>query len=104
MAMAWYRTDLYHRVLSYLMALGKFLYQQWPHNPETPHGAWNPYFQQSGSHCSIWTHVSDRDNLNAPDNYHYWVLANGNMARCWLPKAILTSLFLRKTPDTATAA
>ena len=37
MAMAWYRTDLYHRVLSYS---GTFVYQQWPPNPETPHGAW----------------------------------------------------------------
>ena len=33
MAMAWYRTDLYHRVLSYS---GTFVYQQWPYNPETP--------------------------------------------------------------------
>src|SRR5262249_15991553 len=38
MAMAWYRTDLYHRVLSYS---GTFVYQQWPYNPETPHGAWD---------------------------------------------------------------
>ena len=38
MAMAWYRTDLYHRVLSYS---GTFVYQQWPYNAETPHGAWD---------------------------------------------------------------
>src|ERR1700690_1440290 len=37
MAMAWYHTDLYHRVLSYS---GTFVYQQWPYDPETPHGAW----------------------------------------------------------------
>jgi S-formylglutathione hydrolase FrmB len=37
MAMAWYHTDLYHRVLSYS---GTFVHQQWPYNPETPHGAW----------------------------------------------------------------
>lgn len=36
MAMAWYHSDLYHRVLSYS---GKFVYQQWPYNPDTPHGA-----------------------------------------------------------------
>jgi enterochelin esterase-like enzyme len=37
MAMAWYHTDLYHRVLSYS---GTFVYQQWSFSPETPHGAW----------------------------------------------------------------
>ena len=35
--MAWYRPDLYRRVLTYS---GTFVNQQWPHNPETPHGAW----------------------------------------------------------------
>ncbi len=35
--MAWYRTDLYHRVLTYS---GTFVNQQWPSNPETPGGAW----------------------------------------------------------------
>jgi enterochelin esterase family protein len=35
--MAWYRPDLYHRVLSFS---GTFVNQQWPHNPDTPHGAW----------------------------------------------------------------
>ena len=38
MSMAWYRTDLYHRVVSFS---GTFVYQQWPPNPETPHGAWD---------------------------------------------------------------
>ena len=37
LAMAWYRPDLYHRVLSYS---GTFVNQQWPYNPETPKGAW----------------------------------------------------------------
>ena len=32
-AMAWYRNDLYHRVLSYS---GTFVNQQWPYNPDTP--------------------------------------------------------------------
>ena len=35
--MAWYHPDLYHRVLTYS---GTFVNQQWPPNPETPHGAW----------------------------------------------------------------
>ena len=37
MIMAWYRPDLYHRVLSYS---GTYVNQQWPYNPETPGGAW----------------------------------------------------------------
>ncbi|MEM1070852.1 MAG: alpha/beta hydrolase-fold protein, partial [Planctomycetota bacterium] len=35
--MAWYRTDLYHRVLT---TSGTFVNQQWPFNPEIPDGAW----------------------------------------------------------------
>ncbi len=82
MIMAWYRTDLYHRVLSYS---GTFVYQQWPYNPETPHGAWD--FHETlipnspKKPLRIWMHVSDRDNLNTRDNYHDWVLANERMAK-----------------------
>ena len=82
MAMAWYRTDLYHRVLSYS---GTFVYQQWPYNAETPHGAWD--FHETlipnspKKPLRIWMHVSDRDNLITRDNYHDWVLANENMAK-----------------------
>ena len=35
--MAWYHPEWYHRVLSYS---GTFINQQWPSNPESPHGAW----------------------------------------------------------------
>ncbi len=35
--MAWYRPDLYHRVLTYS---GTYVNQQWPPSAETPHGAW----------------------------------------------------------------
>ncbi len=35
--MAWYHPELYHRVLTYS---GTYVNQQWPPNPETPHGAW----------------------------------------------------------------
>jgi enterochelin esterase-like enzyme len=82
MAMAWYRTDLYRRVLSYS---GTFVYQQWPYNPETPHGAWD--FHETlipngpKKPLRIWLEVSDRDNLNTRDAYHDWVLANQNMAK-----------------------
>ncbi len=33
LSMAWYRPDLYHRVLTYS---GTYVNQQWPPNPETP--------------------------------------------------------------------
>lgn len=82
MAMAWYRTDLYHRVLSYS---GTFVYQQWPYNPETPHGAWDFHEKlipnSPRKPLRIWMHVADRDNLITRDNYHDWVLANENMAK-----------------------
>ncbi len=82
MAMAWYRTDLYHRVLSYS---GTFVYQQWPYNAETPHGAWDFHEKlipnSPRKPLRIWMHVADRDNLITRDNYHDWVLANENMAK-----------------------
>jgi len=82
MAMAWYHPDLYHRVVSYS---GTFVYQQWPANPETPHGAWD--FHETlipnspKKPLRIWMHVSDRDNLITRDEYHDWVLANERMAK-----------------------
>ena len=87
MAMAWYRTDLYRRVLSYS---GTFVYQQWPFNPETPHGAWD--FHETlipnspKKPLRIWMEISDRDNLSTRDNYHDWVLANENMAKALAAK------------------
>ena len=87
MAMAWYHTDLYHRVLSYS---GTFVYQQWPYNPETPHGAWE--FHETLIPSSpkkplrIWMDVSDRDLLISRDNYHDWVLANERMAKALAAK------------------
>jgi iron(III)-enterobactin esterase len=87
MAMAWYRTDLYHRVLSYS---GTFVYQQWPYNPETPHGAWE--FHETlipnspKKPLRIWMEVGDRDLLITRDNYHDWVLANERMAKALAAK------------------
>ena len=37
MGMAWYRPDLYHRVLTWS---GTYINNQWPWNPETSHVAW----------------------------------------------------------------
>ena len=82
MAMAWYHTDLYHRVLTYS---GTYVNQQWPANPETPHGAWEFHEHiipnSPVKPLRIWMEVGDRDNLSTRDNYHDWVLANENMAK-----------------------
>jgi enterochelin esterase-like enzyme len=84
LSMAWYRTDLYHRVLSYS---GTYVNQQWPWNPETPGGAWEYHRtlipNSPKKPIRIWMHVSDRDNLSAgrTDNMHDWVIANQNMAK-----------------------
>jgi len=83
--MAWYRPDLYHRVLTYS---GTYVNQQWPSNPKTPHGAWEFHEhlipQSPRKPLRIWMEVGDRDNLNTNamrDNMHDWVVANENMAR-----------------------
>jgi iron(III)-enterobactin esterase len=82
LAMAWYRTDLYQRVLTYS---GTYVNQQWPYNAETPGGAWE--FHRSLIPKSpvkpirIWLHVSDRDNYSESDGMHDWVLANQLMAK-----------------------
>jgi dienelactone hydrolase len=87
--MAWYRTDLYHRVLTYS---GTFVNQQWPYNPQMAHGAWefHEHLIPKNSPKSprkplrIWLEVGDRDLLNPNvmrDGMHDWVLANENMAR-----------------------
>ena len=85
MSMAWYRNDLYHRVLSYS---GTFVNQQWPYNPETPGGAWEFHRtlipNSPVKPIRIWMHVGDRDLLNPNvmrDDMHDWVLANQRMAR-----------------------
>ena len=85
LSMAWYRPDLYHRVLSFS---GTFVNQQWPPSPETPHGAWG-YHETlipgySKKPIRIWMEVGDRDLYNPNnmrDNMHDWVVANENMAK-----------------------
>ncbi|HXK04767.1 MAG TPA: alpha/beta hydrolase-fold protein [Verrucomicrobiae bacterium] len=80
--MAWYHPELYHRVLTYS---GTYVNQQWPYNPETPHGAWEFHEHlipnSARKPIRVWMEVGDRDNLIARDNFHDWVLANENMAR-----------------------
>jgi iron(III)-enterobactin esterase len=81
LAMAWYHPELYHRVLTYS---GTYVNQQWPENPETPHGAWEFHEHLIPNSpvkpIRLWMEVGDRDNLITRDEYHDWVLANEKMA------------------------
>jgi iron(III)-enterobactin esterase len=80
--MAWYHTDLYHRVLTYS---GTYVNQQSPYNAETPHGAWEFHEHlipnSPKKPIRLWMEVGDRDNISTRDAYHDWVLANENMAK-----------------------
>jgi iron(III)-enterobactin esterase len=85
MIMAWYHPELYHRVLSYS---GTFVNQQWPFDPQTPHGAWELHEHLIASSPAkplrIWMEVGDRDLLNPGpmhDGMHDWVVANERMAK-----------------------
>jgi len=83
--MAWYHPELYHRVLMYS---GTLVNQQWPFNPQTPHGAWEFHErlvpQSPRKPIRIWMEVGDRDLYNPNDmrdGMHDWVVANERMAR-----------------------
>jgi len=85
LSMAWYHPELYHRVLTYS---GTFVNQQWPANPQTPHGAWGYHEhlipESAVKPIRIWMEVGDRDLLNPNvmrDNMHDWVEANERMAK-----------------------
>ncbi len=88
--MAWYHPELYHRVLTYS---GTFINQQWPSNPQTPHGAWEFHEHlipnSPAKPIRIWMEVGDRDLFNPNvmhDNMHDWVVANENMAKALAAK------------------
>ncbi len=83
--MAWYHPEWYHRVLTYS---GTYVNQQWPPNPETPHGAWEFHEHlipnSPAKPIRIWMEVGDRDLYNPNvmhDHMHDWVVANENMAK-----------------------
>ena len=83
--MAWYHPERWHRVLTYS---GTYVNQQWPSNPETPHGAWEFHEHLIATNAvkpiRLWMEVGDRD-LGNPNNmrdgFHDWVVANENMAK-----------------------
>jgi enterochelin esterase-like enzyme len=90
LSMAWYRTDLYHRVLSYS---GTYVNQQWPSSSQTPGGAWEYHRtlipKSPAKPIRIWMQVGDKDLFNPNimrDEMHDWVVANENMAKALAAK------------------
>ena len=83
--MAWFRNDLYHRVLT---TSGTFVNQAWPFDPKYPDGAWGFHKSiipnEAKKPIRLFISVGDRDLLNPNvmrDDMHDWVVANENMAR-----------------------
>jgi hypothetical protein len=83
--MAWFRNDLYHRVLT---TSGTFVNQAWPFDPKYPDGAWGFHEtlipKESKKPIRIFISVGDKDLLNPNvmrDNMHDWVDANHHMAK-----------------------
>ena len=83
--MAWFRTDLYHRVLT---TSGTFVNQAWPFDPKYPDGAWG--FHETlipdspKKPIRLFISVGDADLLNPNvmrDGMHDWVEANHRMAK-----------------------
>ena len=106
--MAWYRPDLYHRVLTLFghvrepavaattprrrAARGSFTSSLIPNSPAKP--------------IRIWMDVGDRDLLNPNimrDDMHDWVSRTRTWPRCWPPRATTTSSCSPATPATAIA-
>jgi enterochelin esterase family protein len=82
--MAWFRPDLYRRVLTYS---GTYVNQQSPLAASTPHGAWEYHEhlipQTEPKPLRIWMEVGENDNgaKSAEAGFHNWVLANQRMAK-----------------------
>ncbi|MFM8274320.1 MAG: alpha/beta hydrolase [Gemmata sp.] len=83
--MAWFRNDLYHRVLT---TSGTFVNQAWPFSDKYPDGAWGFHEtlipKEPKKPIRIFLSVGDRDSLNPNvmrDGMHDWVEANHRMAK-----------------------
>jgi enterochelin esterase-like enzyme len=83
--MAWFRTDLYHRVLT---TSGTFVNQAWPFDPKIPNGAWDFHEtlipRSDKKPIRLFLAVGDKDLLNPNvlrDGMHDWVEANHRMAK-----------------------
>jgi enterochelin esterase family protein len=91
MIMAWFHPERYHRVLTFS---GTFVNQQWPTDPDYPHGAWAFHEtlipESPAKPLRIYLECGDRDNFNARDGMHDWVLANEAMASVLAKKGYRT--------------
>lgn len=83
--MAWFRNDLYRRVLT---TSGTFVNQAWPFNPNYPDGAWGFHKtiipNSPKKPIRLFISVGDYDLLNPNvmrDDMHDWVEANHRMAK-----------------------
>jgi enterochelin esterase-like enzyme len=83
--MAWFRNDLYHRVLT---TSGTFVNQAWPFDPKIPNGAWDFHEtlipKSDKKPIRVFLAVGDKDLLNPNvmrDDMHDWVEANHRMAK-----------------------
>jgi enterochelin esterase-like enzyme len=83
--MAWFRNDLYHRVLT---TSGTFVNQAWPFDPKYPDGAWGFHEKlipkEPKKPIRIFIQVGDKDLFNPNvmrDDMHDWVAANHHMAK-----------------------
>jgi iron(III)-enterobactin esterase len=83
--MAWFRNDLYHRVLT---TSGTFVNQAWPFDPKIPNGAWDFHEtlipKSDKKPIRLFLAVGDKDLLNPNvmrDDMHDWVEANHRMAK-----------------------
>jgi iron(III)-enterobactin esterase len=83
--MAWFRNDLYHRVLT---TSGTFVNQAWPFDFKYPDGAWGFHEtlipKEPKKPIRIFISVGDKDLLNPNamrDGMHDWVEANHRMAK-----------------------
>ncbi len=83
--MAWFRTDLYRRVLT---TSGTFVNQAWPFDPKYPDGAWGFHEtlipKSPKKPIRLFISVGDKDLLNPNvmrDGMHDWVEANHRMAK-----------------------
>ena len=81
--MAWFKPELYHRVLTYS---GTYVNQQSPKNPQSLHGAWeyheNLIPKNDAKPLRVWLEVGEKDfGAGQPETtYHNWVMANERMA------------------------
>ena len=103
--MAWYHPELYHRVLTYS---GTYVNQQWPSNPETPHGAWEFHEHlipnspvQADTHLDGSGRQGQSQSRATTITTGFWPMRT--WPKCWPPRAIIISLYLRVTPGTPTA-